>query len=144
VSGAALVLFPMLLFGLAMAWWELPTRTLRLPCQRLRLGRLNGHDMIWAICGLIGIAFASETIAGLALRVKPDLRVSPEFLLQRPGRHVLLFCSMDSVVRYQCLGRRNVLARLRSTAAGSGLRPRSMVAEWNDVVPIPLELWWAC
>ena len=50
---------------------------------------------------------------------------------------------MDSVVRYQYPGRRTVLARLRSTAAGSGLGPRSVVAEWNYVVPIPLELWLA-
>jgi membrane protease YdiL (CAAX protease family) len=93
VSGTVFVLFPMLLFGVAMAWRELPTRNLRQLRQRLRLGRLSGHDMIWAICGLIGIAFASAIIAGLALRVNPDLRVSPEFLLQSSGRHVLVFAA---------------------------------------------------
>lgn len=50
---------------------------------------------------------------------------------------------MDSVVRYKYPGRRTVLARLRSTAAGSGMGSHSVVAEWNDVVPIPLELWLA-
>jgi hypothetical protein len=83
VSGTAFVLFPMLLFGVAMAWRELPTRNLRLLCQRLRLGRLSSHDMIWAICGFIGIAFASSIIAELALRVNPDLRVSPSFFYSR-------------------------------------------------------------
>src|SRR5260370_23499522 len=47
LSGTAFVLFPMLLFGVAMAWRELPTRNLRLLRQRLRLGRLSCQDMIW-------------------------------------------------------------------------------------------------
>jgi membrane protease YdiL (CAAX protease family) len=93
MSGTAFVLFPILLFGVAMAWRELPTRNLRLLRERLRLGRLSSRDTIWAICSLIGIAFMSAIIAELALRVNPDLRVSPEFLLQSPGRHVLVFAA---------------------------------------------------
>ena len=49
-----------------------------------RLGGLSGHDIIWAICGFIGIAFPSTIIAELALRVNPHLRVSPEFFYSRP------------------------------------------------------------
>jgi len=93
LSGTAFVLFPMLVFGVAMAWRELPTRSLRLLRQRLRVGRLSGDDMRWAVLGLIGIALASAMIAELALRVNPNLRVSPEFLLQLPGSRVLVFAA---------------------------------------------------
>ena len=50
---------------------------------------------------------------------------------------------MDSVVRYKYPGRRTVLARLRSPPTGGGVGSCGVVAEWHDVVPIPLELWLA-
>ena len=67
MSGTAFVLLPILLFGVAMAWRELPTRNLRLLRQRLRLGRLSSRDTIWAMCGLIGIAFISAILGGVGV-----------------------------------------------------------------------------
>jgi len=45
VSGPAFVLLPILIFGVLMAWWELPTRNLAQLCKRLRLSALGGADI---------------------------------------------------------------------------------------------------
>ena len=91
VSGTAIVLLPILLFGVLMAWRELPTRNLGQLCKRLGLGSMNGGDIAWAIGGLLGIAFASAVIFALARHVDPRFRASPEFLRQPPGWHAWVF-----------------------------------------------------
>jgi membrane protease YdiL (CAAX protease family) len=91
VSGTAFVLLPILLFGVVQAWRELPTRNLGQLCKRLRLNWMSGRDIVWAICGLVGIALASAIVLALARDVDPVFRASPEFLRQPPGWHAWVF-----------------------------------------------------
>ena len=91
VSGTAFVLLPILLFGVIKAWLELPMRNLGQLSKRLRLNMMNGRDLVWGICGLFGIAFASAIILMLAREVDPVFRASPEFLRQPPGWHTWVF-----------------------------------------------------
>lgn len=91
MCGTAFVLLPILLFGVIKAWSELPTRNLKQLSKRLRLHRMNGRDLVWAICGLLGIALASAIILILAREVDPVFRASPEFLRQPPGWHIWVF-----------------------------------------------------
>lgn len=93
VSGTVFVLLPILLFGVLMAWRELPTRNLAQLCTRLRLGALGGGDIAWAIGGLLTISFVSVLILALAHHLDPNFRPSPEFLRQPPGWHVWVFAA---------------------------------------------------
>jgi len=85
VSGTAFVLLPILFFGLAMAWWELPTRNLRQLSTRLRLSAMTPGDIVWAIGGLFTIVLASIVILALARYVDPSFRPAPDFLQLAPG-----------------------------------------------------------
>jgi len=91
VSGPAFVLLPLLIFGVLMAWRELPTRNLAQLCKRLRLSALGGGDIAWAIGGLLMISIASVLILALARHLDPNFRPSPEFLRQPPGWHAWVF-----------------------------------------------------
>jgi len=93
VSGPAFVLLPILLFGVLMAWWELPTRNLGQLRQRLRLRAMGDGDIAWATGGLFTIAFASAVILALAHHLDPSFRPSPEFLRQAPRWHVWVFAA---------------------------------------------------
>src|SRR5215468_6723054 len=53
LSGTVVVLAPILIFGGAMAWLELPARTLSEWRKRLRLVAMNRADAIWTIAGLL-------------------------------------------------------------------------------------------
>jgi membrane protease YdiL (CAAX protease family) len=92
-SGTVFVLLPILIFGVAKAWWELPTRSLGQLCKRMRLSKMSGRDIVWAIGGLFGVAFASVIILVLARQVDPVFRASPEFLRQPPGWHSWVFAA---------------------------------------------------
>jgi hypothetical protein len=48
------------------AWRELPTRNLGQLCKRLRINWMSDRDIVWAICGLVGIALASAIVLALA------------------------------------------------------------------------------
>jgi len=51
VSGTAFVLVPILLYGCAMAWRELPKRGPNALKERLRLNSMDRGDVIWVIGG---------------------------------------------------------------------------------------------
>ena len=53
LSGTVVVLAPILIFGSAMAWLELPAPTLSEWRRRLRLLPINRGDALWAIVGLL-------------------------------------------------------------------------------------------
>lgn len=91
VCGTAFVLLPILIFGVLMAWWELPTRNLAQLCKRLRLSALGGGDIAWAIGGLFTISIVSVLILALARHLAPNFRPSPEFLRQPPGWSAWVF-----------------------------------------------------
>lgn len=93
VSGTAFVLLPILLFGVWMAWRELPTRNLPQLCQWLRLSALGVGDIAWTIGGLFAISSASVLILALAHRLDPNFHPSPEFLRQPPGWHAWVFAA---------------------------------------------------
>src|SRR5262249_27602547 len=59
LSGTVLVLAPILVFGGAMAWRELPAPTLSGWRRRLRLFPIDRGDAIWTIIGLLAIVIAS-------------------------------------------------------------------------------------
>ena len=93
VSGTAIVLVPMLIYGWLMAWRELPKRDLGSLRKRLRLNAMNRGDVIWAIGGLLAIATATAAILALARYVDSSFRPSPWFLLQPPGWHASVFAA---------------------------------------------------
>jgi membrane protease YdiL (CAAX protease family) len=123
VSGTTFVLLPILLFGLLLAWWELPTRNLEQLRKRLRLSAVGGVDIAWAICGLFTISFASAVILALAQHVDSNFRPSPEFLRQPPGWHAWVFAAwiplfISNVVGEELCWRGYVLPR-QEAALGS-------------------------
>lgn len=93
VSGTALVLVPILVFGCLMAWRELPKPDLALLRTRLRLNPMNRGDVLWTIGGLVAIATATAAILGLARAIDPGFRPSPWFLQQPPGWHAWVFAA---------------------------------------------------
>lgn len=93
VSGTALVLIPILIFGCVMAWRELPKRDLRSLRRRLRLNAISRGDLIWAGGGLLAIAAATAALLALARYIDPGFRPSPWFLLQPPGWHASVFAA---------------------------------------------------
>jgi membrane protease YdiL (CAAX protease family) len=91
LSGTAVVLAPILMFGSAMTWLELPAPTLSEWRTRLRLFPINGGDAVWAIVGLLVTVIASAAILALARHFDPSFRPSPSFLAQRPGWNTKVF-----------------------------------------------------
>jgi membrane protease YdiL (CAAX protease family) len=93
VSGTVVVLAPILMFGSAMAWRELPTPTLSEWRRRLRLLPINRGDAVWTIGGLLMIMIASAIILILALHLDPSFQPSPSFLAQSPGWSASVFAA---------------------------------------------------
>ncbi len=93
LGGTVFVLLPILVFGVAEAWRELPRRNLRELSRRLRISSMKGRDIVWSICGLLVIALASTLILLLARYFDPDFRASPDFLRQPPGWHAWVFAA---------------------------------------------------
>jgi len=81
------------------------------------------------------VGFDSRTGTSSGSEFPPLARVSPAAArLARLGIR-----SVDSVIHNQRCGRGAVLARLRATSTGGGVRQRGVAAKWNYVVLIPLE-----
>jgi membrane protease YdiL (CAAX protease family) len=93
INGTVLVLLPILIFGSAMAWRELPAPTLSEWRKRLRLVHMNRGDAIWTIVGLLIISIASAAILNLARYLDPIFQPSPWFLAQSPGRQAWVFAT---------------------------------------------------
>jgi membrane protease YdiL (CAAX protease family) len=93
VSGTVVVLAPILMFGSAMAWFELPAPTLSEWRRRLRLFPVNGDDAVWTIGGLLMIMIASAAILALARHLHPSFQPSPSFLVQSPGWSASVFAA---------------------------------------------------
>src|SRR4029453_6834199 len=93
VSGTVVVLAPILTFGSAMAWRELPAPTLSEWRRRLRLVPLNRGDAVWTIVGLLVIVIASAALLALARHLDPSFQPSPSFLAQNPGWHASVFAA---------------------------------------------------
>jgi membrane protease YdiL (CAAX protease family) len=91
LSGTVVVLAPILMFGSAMAWLELPAPTLSEWRRRLRLVPINRGDAGWTIVGLLVIVIASAAILVLARHLDPSFPPSPSFLAQRPGWNARVF-----------------------------------------------------
>jgi len=124
VSGPAFVLLPLLIFGVLMAWRELPTRNLAQLCKRLRLSALGGGDIAWAIGGLLMISIASVLILALARHLDPNFRPSPEFLRQPPGWHAWVFVAwiplfITNIVGEELCWRGYVLPRQEAALGGA-------------------------
>lgn len=93
ISGTALVLLTLLLFGCVMAWREHPKHDVGALNRRLRLNEMNRGDLIWSLGGLFAIAAASTAILALARYINPSFRPSPWFLLHSPGLHAWVFAA---------------------------------------------------
>jgi membrane protease YdiL (CAAX protease family) len=93
VSGTVVVLAPILTFGSAMAWRELPAPTLSEWRRRLRLVPLNRGDAVWTIVGLLVIVIASAALLALARHLDPSFQPSPSFLAQNPGWNAWVFAA---------------------------------------------------
>jgi membrane protease YdiL (CAAX protease family) len=93
LSGTVLVLVPLLIFGVFVAWRELPAPGLRALRTRLRMNRLDRGDIIWSIGGLFAITAATAAILLLARAIDPTFRPSPWFLSEPPGWHAQLFAA---------------------------------------------------
>jgi len=93
ISGTAFVLVPILLYGCAMAWRELPEHSPGALKKRLRLHSMDRGDVIWVIGGLLAITTASAVILALARYLNPNFRPSPWFLQHAPGLHVWVFAA---------------------------------------------------
>jgi len=93
LSGTVVVLAPILAFGSAMAWRELPAPTLSGWRRRLRLFPINRGDAGWTIIGLLAIVIASAAILALARRLDPSFQPSPSFLAQSPGWNAWVFAA---------------------------------------------------
>src|SRR5271154_4703789 len=93
VSGTAFVLVPILLYGCAMAWRELPGHGLSALKKRLRLNPMDRGDVIWVLGGLFAITTATAVILALARYVSPSFRPSPWFLQHTPGLHAWVFAA---------------------------------------------------
>jgi len=93
LSGTVVVLAPILMFGSAMAWLELPAPTLSEWRRRLRLVPINRGDAVWTIVGLLVIAAASAAILALARHLDPGFQPSPSFLAQSPGWNARVFAA---------------------------------------------------
>jgi membrane protease YdiL (CAAX protease family) len=124
ISGPAFVLLPLLIFGVLMAWRELPTRNLAQLCKRLRLSALGGGDIAWAIGGLLMISIASVLILALARHLDPNFRPSPEFLRQPPGWHAWVFVAwiplfVTNIVGEELCWRGYVLPRQEAALGGA-------------------------
>jgi len=124
ISGPAFVLLPILIFGVLMAWRELPTRNLAQLCKRLRLSALGGGDIAWAIGGLFTISMASVLILALARHLDPNFRPSPEFLRQPPGWHAWVFVAwiplfITNIVGEELCWRGYVLPRQEAALGGA-------------------------
>jgi membrane protease YdiL (CAAX protease family) len=91
LSGTVVVLLPILLFGSAMAWRELPAPKMSEWRKRLRLIHMNRGDAIWTIVGLLVILIASTAILALARYLDPSFQPVPWFLAQNPGWHGWVF-----------------------------------------------------
>jgi membrane protease YdiL (CAAX protease family) len=93
ISGTALVLVPILLYGCAMAWRELPEHSPGALKKRLRLHSMDRRDVIWVIGGLLAITTATAVILTLARYINPNFRPSPWFLQHAPGLHAWVFAA---------------------------------------------------
>jgi len=93
LSGTVVVLAPILTFGSAMAWLELPAPTLRDWRRRLRLGSINRGDAVWTVVGLVVIVIASAAILAVARYLDPSFQPSPSFLAHSPGWNVWVFAA---------------------------------------------------
>jgi len=93
ISGTALVLLPILLFGCVMARRELPTHGAGALKRRLRLRKMDQGDVLWAVGGVFAIAIASVAILALARYINPGFQPSPWFLLQPTGLHAWVFAA---------------------------------------------------
>lgn len=91
ISGTAMVLLPILLFGCGMAWRELPSRGADALKGRLRLKAMDRSDVIWAVGGLVTAAVASAGILAAARYIHPGFQPSPWFMRQPPGLHAWVF-----------------------------------------------------
>ena len=93
IGGPAFVLVPLLLYGCAMAWRELPMRSPGVLKERLRLNSMDHGDVIWVIGGLLAIVTASAVILALARSINPNFRPSPWFLQHPLGLHAWVFAA---------------------------------------------------
>jgi membrane protease YdiL (CAAX protease family) len=93
LSGTAFVLMPLLIFGVLMAWRELPAPSLDALRTRLRVHRLDRGDIIWSIGGLFVITIATAAVLMLARIIDPTFRPAPWFLSEPPGWHAQLFAA---------------------------------------------------
>jgi membrane protease YdiL (CAAX protease family) len=104
ISGTAFVLVPLLLYGCAMAWRELPKQSLGALKERLRLHSMKRDDVIWSIGGLLAITTASAVILALARYINPNFRPSPWFLQHAPGLHAWVFAAWIPLFLSNILG----------------------------------------
>jgi len=93
LGGTVVVLAPILMFGSAMAWRELPAPTVAEWRRRMRLIPMNRGDVVWTIVGLLVIVIASAAVLALARHLDPSFRPSPSFLTQSPGWNVWVFAA---------------------------------------------------
>jgi len=140
LSGTVVVLLPILLFGSAMAWRELPAPKMSEWRKRLRLVHMNRGDAIWTIVGLLVILIASAAILALARYLDPSFQPVPWFLAQNPGWHGWGCLSLGFVTNIR---RGAVLARLCPTSPAGRYGSASVVGKRNSMVPVPLEPWLA-
>ena len=123
VSGTAFVLVPILLYGCAMAWRELPRHGPSALKKRLRLKSMGRGDVIWVLGGLFAITTATAVIMALARYVIPTFRPSPGFLQHTPGLHAWVFAAWIPLFLSNILGevlcwRGYVLPRQEARLAG--------------------------
>ncbi len=93
LGGTVVVLAPILMFGCAMAWRELPKPTLSEWRRRLRLFPINRGDAVWTIIGLVVIVIASAAILTVARHLDPSFQPTPSFLAQNPGWNSWVFAA---------------------------------------------------
>src|SRR5262249_22937277 len=93
LSGTIVVLAPILMFGSAMAWSELPAPTLNEWRRRLRLLPISRGDAAWTIVGLLVVMIASAVVLAVARRLDPSFQPSPSFLAQSPGWNAYVFAA---------------------------------------------------
>src|SRR5215813_383076 len=98
ISGTAFVLVPILLYGCAMAWRELPEHSPGAVKKRLRLHSMDRGDVIWVIGGLLAITTASAVILALGRLHKSESPSLPLVPAASTRLARLGICGMDSAL----------------------------------------------
>lgn len=148
ISGTALVLLPILLFGCLMALRELPKHNAGALKRRLRLNEVNRGDFMWSLGGLFAIATASVAVLALARHINPSFRPSPWFLRQPPGLHAWVFAAwvplfVSNILGEELCWRGYILPRQEATFGKAAWLPNGILwclFHWSFGWPIMLTL----